>query len=48
VKADLEDLLSKLVSADYPTHRLVLLARVEIEAAWGDLSAAKIANWMPG
>ena len=44
MKSDLKNLLSELVSADYPTHRLTSLARVEIETAWGDLSAAEIAE----
>jgi hypothetical protein len=42
MKAGLKDLLSELVRADYPVHRLASLARLEIEAAWGDLSAAEI------
>jgi hypothetical protein len=44
MKSDLKNLLSELVGADYPTHRLASLARVEIESAWGDLSAAEIAE----
>ena len=44
MKSDLKNLLSELVGADYPTHRLASLARLEIETAWGDLSAAEIAE----
>jgi hypothetical protein len=44
MKSDLKNLLSELVSADYPIHRLASLARVEIETAWGDLLAAEIAE----
>jgi len=44
MKTDLKNLVSELVGADYPTHRLASLARVEIETAWGDLSAAEIAE----
>jgi hypothetical protein len=44
MKADLKDILSTLVSADYPTHRLAHLARRELETAWGDLSTAEIAE----
>jgi hypothetical protein len=51
MKTDLKNLLSELVGADYPTHRLASLARVEIEIAWGALSAAEIAEldtWLEG
>ena len=44
MKAGLKDLLSELVSAGYPVHRLASLARLEIEAAWGNLCAAEIAE----
>ena len=44
MKSDLKNLLSELVSADYPTHRLASLALVEIETAWGDLSVTEIAE----
>ena len=42
MKADLKNLLSDLVNADYPTLRLASLARREIETSWGDLSTAEI------
>jgi hypothetical protein len=44
VKADLKNRLSELVSAGCPTHRLARLARLEIETAWNDLSAAEVAE----
>jgi hypothetical protein len=44
MKTDLKNLLSALVSADYPTFRLAALARREIETAWGGLSTAEIAE----
>ena len=44
MKTDLKVVLSDLVSADYPVHRLASLARLEIENAWGDLSTAEIAG----
>src|SRR5262245_58503000 len=44
MKTDLKNLLCELVKADYPTHRLANLARLEIETAWGDLSAPDIAE----
>ena len=44
MKADLKKLLCDLVNADYPTHRLASLARVQIETTWSDLSAAEIAE----
>jgi hypothetical protein len=44
MKAALKGLLSDLVSADYPVHRLAHLARREIEAAWSDLTMAEIAE----
>jgi hypothetical protein len=44
MNTDLKNLLSELVSAGYPVHRLASLARLEIEAAWGDLSAADFAE----
>jgi hypothetical protein len=44
MKADLKNLHSELVGADYSTHRLAILACLENETAWGDLSMAEIAE----
>jgi hypothetical protein len=42
VNTDLKYLLNEFVNAGYPIHRLANLARLEIETAWSDLSAAEI------
>ena len=42
MNTDLKNLLTELVNAGYPTHRLGHFARIEIEATWSGLSAAEV------